>query len=85
MIVKEIVEIDRLVNQKENEGALAEKSDVDSLAIPKAQAGGNILRYEVAMKRQIAADCKKLDRLQKIRQSFELNPGPTGAKSPCLR
>lgn len=85
MIVKEIVEIDRLVNQKENEGALAEKSDVDSLAIPKAQAGGNILQYEVAMKRQIAADCKKLDRLQKIRQSFELDSGPTGAKSPCLR
>jgi len=63
MIEKEIVEIDRLANQIENEGELAEKSDMDSLAIAKAQAGGNILRYEVAMKRQIAADCKKLDRL----------------------
>jgi hypothetical protein len=84
MIEKEIVEIDRLANQIENEGALAEKSDRDSLAIPKAQAGANILRYEVAMKRQIAADCKELGRLQEIRQSLGLNPRPTGAKYPSL-
>ena len=84
MIEKEIVEIDRLANQIENEEALAEKSDMDSLAIPKAQSGGNILRYQVAMKGQIAADCKELGRLQEIRQSLELNPGPTGAKSPSL-
>ena len=84
MIEKEIVEIDRLANQIENEEALAEKSDMDSLAIPKAQFGGNILRYQVAMKGQIAADCKELGRLQEIRQSLELNPGPTGAKSPSL-
>jgi len=38
MIEKEIVEIDRLANQIENEKALAEKSDMDSLAVPKTQA-----------------------------------------------
>ena len=62
----------------------SENSFMDSLAIPKAQAGANILRYEVAMKRQIAVDCKELGRLQEIRQSLGLNPGPTGAKYPSL-
>jgi hypothetical protein len=85
MIDMEIASIKELKIKIEAEEDMSEEANLDSLAIPEGHSGINILRYEGAIRRQISADCKELNRLQERRLfSIPLKPSQGRSGIPSL-